>query len=765
MPLHRGFRLGNCEVRPVEGLVITADGKAALHPHAMEVLLYLAAHPGELLSRDQIIKAVWGRHSVRQDTLTRNITEIRHALGDDAHDPEFIQTIPREGYRLLARVTPLSPPAPELNMVYAPGLPRQWWEEVKRRRVFKVMAAYGFAVWALLQVADIIVPLVFDNPTAVMATLMALGTAGAPVALLMAWVLQITEDGIKVDASPDSKTMRRIKILPWLMALVIAVLVGALTYLFVRAPFVDGRVRIAVMPLVSIGIEENEVFCDGLTQDLNFVLGRIPELKVAPQTAVDLFRNASLQDAEVARRLNVTYLMEGSCRYDGQQFRVIAQLVEADSGITSWSQAYSVPTANIFQVQEDIARQVARSLRLVLSSGTEQKLDYVPTNSSDAYTAYLEARGVLRRTPGEESLANAEALFKQAVAIDPGYSQAYAGLCETYLAWYELERAAGRFEEAESACELALVKSRGGVEVHQAMGKLYSYAGRYSEALKSFSRVVELDPTLADGYVGTAIVLAEMDKLDQSEAEFKKAIAQDPVYWVSVNSYGAFLMKRGRFAEAAEQFLKVTLLDPTSTLAFNNLGAASVMAGNFKQAAEAFEYSNAIAPDAAALYNSGTMYFYAGDLERAQQLYRDAIELTPEDYRIWGGLGDALHGLGAGEAATAAYMRAIELSLSALDVNPVDQLTRAAMAHYLARTGRLEEAADAIDIASLASPGHMDIRYYEALVRMDQGKVDQALVAIAAALEAGYPPGLLAADPGFEDLRSDPRFKGLLDRP
>ena len=765
MPLHRGFRLGDCEVRPVEGLVITAAGNAPLHPHAMEVLLYLAGHPGELVSRDQIMAAVWGRHPVSQETLTRSITEIRHALGDDAHQPTFIQTIPRQGYRLLARVTPLSSRSPELPGVLSIAWLRQWWEEMKRRRVFKVMVAYGIGAWGLLQIADIFAPMFSDKPTGWITGIIVVAVAGAPVALFMTWLLQITEKGIEVESAPHWKPLRRNKILPWLLGALVTAAMGTVTYLLIKAPFVDGRVRIAVMPLVSIGGEENEVFCDGLTEDLNFILGRIPEIKVAPQPAVDLFRNASLQDAEVARRLNVTYLMEGSCRYDGQQFRVIAQLVEAKNGSTSWSQAYSVPTANIFQVQEDIARQVARSLRLVLSSDTDKRLDAVPTNSSDAYTAYLEARGFLRRTRGEKNLTNAEDLFKRAVGIDPGYSQAYAGLCETYLAWYELERATGRFEQAEKACELALVKSGGGVEVHQAMGELYSYAGRYADALTSFRRVAELDPTFVDGYVGIARMLAEMGKLDESEAEFKKAIAEDPVYWVSVNDYGAFLMKRGRFAEAAEQFFKVTLLDPTSSLAFNNLGAASVMAGNFKQAAEAFEQANAIVPDAAAIYNSGTMYFYAGNFDRAQELYRDAVELTPEDYRIWGALGDALQALDAGEAAIAAYTRAIELCSSALAVNPVDQLTRAAMAHYMARTGRLEEAGNEIAIAALAAPEDMDIRYYEALVRMDQGRVDQALLAIAAALQAGYPPGLLAADPGFETLRSDTRFKRLLDRP
>jgi Flp pilus assembly protein TadD len=224
-------------------------------------------------------------------------------------------------------------------------------------------------------------------------------------------------------------------------------------------------------------------------------------------------------------------------------------------------------------------------------------------------------------------------------------------------------------------------------------------------------------------------------------------------------------MRRGRYAEAAEQFRRVTILDPTSSSAYNNLGAANLMAGNFQQAGEAFEQSNTLEPDAAAMFNTGNMYFYAGDFDRAQEFYRKAIELTPDDYRLWGGLGDALHALAAVEAADAAYRRAIDLASVSLEVNPADQVARAGLAHYLARTGRLEEAEAAIDVAAAEAPDDMDVRYYEALVRIEQGRVEQALVAIGAALKAGYPPGLLAADPGFETLLSDSRFKGLLGRP
>ncbi|MCJ7555292.1 MAG: tetratricopeptide repeat protein [Gammaproteobacteria bacterium] len=765
MQLYQGFKLGTVLVRPVEGLLVGEQGSVPVHPHAMEVLLFMARQPGSLLTRGQIMRAVWGSNPVAQDTLTKNIAELRHALGDDPQHPMFIQTVPRRGYRLVATVTPLGVPSPAQLTDSTVGPFKRWWNELSRRRVFKVMTAYTIIAWGVVQTADILTPIIFDQPTWIMTMLLVMVVMGAPVALAMAWVLQITPEGIGVDTA--GTRLKKSISNPVLMSvgIVAALLVGFVTYSLVMPPFVDGRVRIAVLPLVNIGAEENQVFCDGLTEDLTYILGRIPELKVAPQKATDLFRHASLQDADVALRLNVTHLVEGSCRYDGEQIRVTAQLIEAEKGLSNWSQAYSVSPSNIFQIQEDIARKVARSLHLVLSSGTDKKLDAEPTQSGEAYAAYLRARGFLRRARTEQNLTSAELQFREASNLDPGYGDAYAGLCETYLAWYELQREVGRYEEAERACVQALVKSRGSVEVNHALGELYRYAGQYERALDTFKLVTKLDPTFADGYVGQARVLAELNQPDKSEVEFKKAIEEDPVYWVSINAYGAFLMKRGRYAEAAEEFFKVTLLDPTSSLAFNNLGAANVMAGNFKQAGEAFERSNALEPDAAAMFNTGNMYFYAGDFEGAQKFYRQAIELNPDDYRLWGGLGDALQALAAGEAASAAYVRASDLASLALAVNPEDQLTRAAHAHYMARTGRFAEAEEAIDIATTASPDDMDIRYYEALVRIEQGRVDRALVAIGAALEAGYPPGLLAADPGFKTLRSDPRFKSLLGRP
>jgi len=756
--------LDSVEVFPARGVVTSPHGEVNVHPHAMEVLLFLARHAGELVTRGQLMKAVWGRNPVSQETLTRNIAEIRHALGDDPHEPEFIQTVPRRGYRLIADVKPLHAELvlPGEGGIWA--LIQRWVGEFSRRKVFRATAFYALMSWGVLQVADIVVP-VLPAPTWTMTLLVVLVAMGFPVTMLLAWVLEITEKGITLDPASRGWGNRTARHIYMLAGLVVAMLVGAVTYWVISPPFVDGRVRVAVLPLDNIGLDENAPFCAGLTEELTHILARIPELKVAARKSTEALSGGLLPVTELAQRLSVSHVLEGSCRFDNDTVRVTAQLIEADDGFHRWSQAYVVAPTSVFTIQQDIARQVARSLRLVLSSDTDRDLEVEPTSSGEAYSLYLQARGFLRKPRESQNLAQAEALFRQAAVMDPSYAAALAGLCETYLAWYELERAPNRFGQAQSACQSAVGRRGRGLDMQLALGELYRYAGDYARALEAFLRAANLDPTVADGYVGQARVLAALQRPEEAEDAFKRAIDEDPVYWVSINAYGAFLYERGRFGEAADQFAKVARLDPSNSAAFNNLGAAYFMAGDFRQAGQAYEQSLAITPKAASSANIGTMYFYAGEFDKAREFYLKALAISPEDYRYWGSLADSLESLGSQAEAVEAYGRAIQAARTQLGINAQDHKARASLAHFLARTGEAERARVEIEQAVAAAAGDMDVRYNEALVMVDLGLQEAAVAAVRAALEAGYQPALLAADPGLAPLQANAEFTRLTQRP
>jgi tetratricopeptide (TPR) repeat protein/TolB-like protein/DNA-binding winged helix-turn-helix (wHTH) protein len=764
VPLHRGFKLGALEVKPTEGLITGKNGNIPVHPHAMEVLLFIARQPGRLVSRRKIMQAVWGSNPVSQDTLTRNIAELRHALGDDPHHPVYIQTVPRRGYRLVAQVIPLEADPNEQDDDPRPGVLRRWWRELRRRRVVNVTIAYVGGAWLVVSVADVLLPLLMDQPTGAITMLLVLAIMGAPVALAMAWMLQVTSGRIEIEPAVSPRGIAGRFAL--LAALVLATgFVGYVTYSVVKPPFVDGRVPVAVLPMSYIGESRNEAFCDGLTEELTYILGRIPELKVANKRSTQALVRGLLPVNEIASRLHVTHVLEGSCRYDSNQLRITAQLVEASSGFSEWSQAYQVTPTTAFRVQEDIARSVARAMRLVLSSVTDDTLAAEPTSVGAAYSAYLEARGYLAKPREPESLRLAQSLFEKAVELDPDYGKALAGLCETHLAWYELELAARHFADAEQACNRALTKDRGEVDIRLALAELYRRAGRYADALDLFQTAIRMDSTIPEGYVGEARTLAALERPEQAEGVFKLAIQENPVYWVSINAYGAFLFSRGRYDEAAEQFRICASLDPSSDGAYNNLGAARYMAGDFTGAAEAFEHSERINPNGAALANQATMNFYSGKFDMAELVYRRAMEHTPEDFRLWGSLGDSLWEAQKKADALEAYGRAAGLVRSQLDINPEDQEARAELAHFMARMGQPDQAGELIFLAVAAAPSNMYVRYYEALVRAGLGEKDRAVEAVQAALEAGYPAALLRADPGLASLRSDTVFRKLLNLP
>jgi tetratricopeptide (TPR) repeat protein len=200
-------------------------------------------------------------------------------------------------------------------------------------------------------------------------------------------------------------------------------------------------------------------------------------------------------------------------------------------------------------------------------------------------------------------------------------------------------------------------------------------------------------------------------------------------------------------------------------VALNNLGAAYYLAGDFKGAAESFDRSLAIKPSRNAYSNTGTMYFYLGDFERAVERYVNAANLAPNDYRMWGNLGDAYHFQGTqGQVAEVAYRRAIGLGEAHLGVNPDDSMVMSDVALYYSRVGDAEKARELDARAHTQGDNIMYVHYNSALIHAQLGDEEQALAALKRALELNYEKELLLIDPAFEGLRQDERFRQLVSQ-
>jgi TolB-like protein/Flp pilus assembly protein TadD/DNA-binding winged helix-turn-helix (wHTH) protein len=791
--LQRGFRLGEFEIRPLQGTASGPDGVHRVAPTAMEVLLCLARAPGTVVTRQALLSEVWRDQRGSDEALNRCISELRHQLGDHRASPAYIETLPRRGYRLIAPVSDLSTsgasaaaqaegdiaaslvPGLQSNAAWSGSLKRII-DDLQRRRVFRVALVYVICAWLIIQVSEAVFPALLI-PTWGQTLVVMLMIIGFPIALVFAWAFQITPEGVIVDApSARSKNAARKRAVDYI---VIAALVGVIAFLVFREysreradsspPFpemaaIEQAESVAVLPFLNMSDDSgNEYFSDGLSEEILNSLSRLKELKVAARTSSFYFKNKDVDIPTIALHLGVRHVLEGSVRRQGQRVRVTAQLIRADTGFPVWSETYDREVEDVFGIQSDIARNVAQALEIVLSSDSSTRLDRRATASLDAYEFYLQGRSYLRRPEGGATLETAQALFEKAIAIDVDYAQAHAGLCDTYLLGYERTRSTSLFEKAERACHRALTLDSTAGDVNTALGNLYRNSGQYHEAERHFERASALNANAVDAYTGLALTYERQNRLEEAEKAYQRAIEIQPRFWRGHLEMGNFLFSWGRSAEAIEYFRRVTDLTPDNPTGYLNLGSAYYMIGELERATVAWRRSVELLPSQTAYRSLGTSLFFLGRFEEAIAMYERAIELAPEDHESWGALGDACRfAEGRGERATHAYQKAIELAEDALRVNPSDAGTTVLLAHYYANVGEPERARKLMAKALEFAPESNHVLYYAAVTHVSLGETEPALAAIERAVELGYPRELISVDAGLAPLKETERFAALV---
>ena len=633
--------------------------------------------------------------------------------------------------------------------------------ELRKRSVIRAAVAYSVVAWMLLQVADITfgrLPI----PESSMTVLIVLVIVGFPVTVVLAWAYEITLRGVVRHEEIDGNA-QRIAFLPFIL-LVGVVTVGTgygLYYLSLSYREPEPQ-SIAVLPFTNMSTAEgSEYFSNGLTEEIQSLLVRLNEFRVVALSSTFQLKDTALDIPTVARRLDVDVILQGSVRRSSDQVRITARLIDGDDGSEIWSDTYDRRLADVFAIQESIARKVAGALHVVLPVSVERRLANLGTRNVEAYDLYLRAIDFLRQPKDEATLSQSESYVQQAIAIDPNFAKAHAAMCETDLARYELSRDTEHFEGAERACHRALTRDTKAVDVHLALGRLYYSSGQYDESIQEFEQALVVNSNSADAYIGLGKTLIKQNRPAKAEANLRRAIEADASYWASFNEMGNFLYAGGRFTEAAAFYRDFARRSEDNATAYNNLGAANYLAGNFSAAAEAYQRSLTIKPSRSAYANTGTMYFYLGQFEMAAERFATAVELAPMDHRQWGNLADAYYHAKLKPAAEVAYNKAIEAGEERLKINSSDSDTISDVAYYHAKIGHEAKAREMIVAAMTAAPDHMYVQYYGALLYAHFGDVDEALTALERAIALDYQRELLQIDPGLKSLWEDARFKRL----
>jgi len=484
--------------------------RVPLAPKAFDVLAYLVEHAGQVVAQDEILEALWSATYVNSEVLRKCIVEVRKSLGDRPDNPEFIETLPKRGYRFVAPVLEESEAEP-------------------------AVAATSSA---------------FEVP----ATEENTGPATAPP----------EEKG-----SSSKRRMWRFGMIPVLAVVVAATIAGQ--HFRVARNQVDAsslkNTSIAVLPFADMSVAKDQgYFSDGLAEQLINDLAKVSGLRVIGRSSAFQFKGKHEDLREVGRKLGVANVLEGSVRRDGNQIRITAELIKADDGFQLWSQTYDREIKDIFAVEDDIAQAATEALRLRLLGGNGQPV--VPNLRSanpEAYQAYLQARYFSGRGPSKDDLgkalaytdtaikldekyapawalrssvqnAMAEALLtdltegfrrsrddaERAIALDPNLASAYLALANTQIScdW--------NWDAADTSVTKAAALEPGSVEVLRIRSYRSRILGNLNEAIQLYEQVVSLDPLSANSYWRLGYLLYAAGRYDEARAKMQKALDLNP---------------------------------------------------------------------------------------------------------------------------------------------------------------------------------------------------------------------------------------------
>jgi TolB-like protein/Tfp pilus assembly protein PilF len=671
----------------------------------------------------------------------------------------------------------------EIIVTFAQHLMSGFFEELKRRKVYRVAIAYIVASWALAQGLAQVLP-VFDISNSVIRAVIALLLIGFPVALVLAWVFDVTPQGIKVT---PARSVHRRRNLILLIAAGVIVSASAGFIILPRAVRQKVDKSVAVLPFQNFSSDpENAYFADGIQEEILTRLAKIADLKVISRTSTQQYQSQGGNLAEIAKQLGVANILEGSVQKAGNQVRVNVHLVNVQTGSQLWAETYDRKLSDIFAVESEIAKGIAASLQATLTGGEEQALAANPTNNPEAYDAYLRGLAFEARSNySSDALFKAIDFYDLAVRLDPNFALAWARLSGVHALLYSNRRdtTTARRDAAKAALENAQKLQPNAAETLLFTG-YYQYwvLHDYRLAKATFERVSKKLP-------GNSEVLYALAAIARSEGHWDESMA----YWergLALNPRNTALLTEVAFTYAAlRQFPKAeNLYDRALDILPNEVSIMALKAsiyqaqGNLQEAARLLAQVNLETNSDVAVRIRLTQW----RLERNHTEATQWVQARQDQLRLLSGidkgskqLGNALVYRVAGDTAQAkAFAEQARKTIEPLrKEQPDNAFVAAALAVAYAILDEKESALNEAQRATTLLPSTKDrltgpaFEENLALVEMIVGENSRAISTLTRLLQTPYggwlyspapiTPALLRLDLIWDPLRADPAFQSL----
>lgn len=701
--------------------------------------------------------------------------------------------------------------------------------ELRRRNVLRVAATYAVVAWIIIEAGSVLLP-TFGASESAFKIYVVVVVAGFLVSLVVAWVFEVTPEGVRLEKNVDHsesitpKTGRRLDYI-FISLLVIALGVSVTLNVTGMRDTVEpaqeagDRSSIAVLPFASRSTDpENQLFADGIHDDLLTRLANVGALKVISRTSVMEYRDTTKNLKQVGEELGVGTVLEGAVQRAGDSVRITAQLIDATTDEHIWAKSYDrqLSAVNLFEIQSDISAEITRALQATLSDDEQSRMATIPTDSLAAYNLYAQGRDNLykRRL---ETLQKAREQFEQAIALDPDYAEAYASLAESVLLILNNHQAISpdeAFEVAESSLDKALSLNPDMAQAHAAQGLLKHQIWQevrggpgLEEAEASFVSALNLNPNNASAYMWFASVRGTQHRIEEAIDLYHDSLRVDPLGKIPYANLPGLYAQRGQNEEALGLYLKAVEIHPEWPTPYQNLAQHLQGLGRMDEAVAWGMKGLEFSADPLAGASIVGAYLEFGEYDRVVEMFSGMTPGHPM-YEYATGMEMALRGDFSGAAET--VERAIEgvenprqfqLSLAAgfsmlagdfekarkyaelhdpefaADADPeVDMFNVASLVRYafiLQNQGETRRADNLLRIAldvvrTLPRVGLFGHGIRDVHILALQGKPLEALAAFRDAIDEGFRGTVasngwpLAIDPYLDSLRGQPGFEVMV---
>jgi DNA-binding winged helix-turn-helix (wHTH) protein/TolB-like protein/Tfp pilus assembly protein PilF len=602
---NHNYDFGRFRLKTAERVLLREGEPVPLTPKVFDILITLVEHRGQVVEKDDLMKKVWPTTFVEEGNLTQNVSLLRKALGESAGGAQFIETVPRRGYRFVAQTS------------------ESWGDS---------------GIKTLSVTEDSAVPNGDGRGALVSNDGGGLATDG--------------DNSSEIHNAQISSVRSRFETFSrnrfgfFLTLAVVGIAIAGFAYFNGRSKAGDlgpeAIQSIAVLPFVDeAGDADAEYINDKIAESLINSLSRIPQLRVVPRSVVAVYKGQQIDPRQVGKDLNVRAVVTGRMRRHGDIISIQADLIDLENVAQLWGQHYDHKLADVILVQEDISRDIFENLRLKLNVEEKKQLE--------AYRLYLKGRNSWNKRTADE-LQQGIDYFNQAIAINPNYAEAYAGLADCYnmLVVYGRLQPKEGFPKAKEAAMKALEIDENQAEAHSSLAFIkFRWDWDRAETEREFQTAIKMKPAYAPAHQWYSSYLVAVERFDEAIAEAKRTEELEPLSFVASSHLGWIYYLSGKNDLAIDQCKKILELDPSSFPARRYLGLAYEGKGMYAEAINEFQTGLKVSGSPLMLALLGHAYAASGKKPAALQVLSDLQQLQSQRYvspytvaAIYAGLGD-----------------------------------------------------------------------------------------------------------------------------